>query len=287
MSNPYNNSYELKNYNKYSSSGSGEDDFVSFMNEINDINNTLDQYSNLINLISNKQRNFVHELDLNEEDAEYNSKQIDALISESNSLQSDLKSRIKNVQAQAASSHDKNKIDQAESSRKRFLELIQEYRLIEANNREQTKAQAERQYRIIKPDATDAELKAVVEDGDNQQYFQQALMQSNRRGEARTVLNEVQVRHRELLKLEKTMAELTQLFHDMEELVIEQDQPIQQIDEQIGAAQHDVEQGVGHTNKAVVSAKKARKKRCICFGIIVLIIIILAVILGAYFGVHH
>lgn len=287
MSNPYNNSYELKNYNKYSSSGSGEDDFVSFMNEINDINNTLDQYSNLINLISNKQRNFVHELDLNEEDAEYNSKQIDALISELNSLQSDLKSRIKNVQAQAASSHDKNKIDQAESSRKRFLELIQEYRLIEANNREQTKAQAERQYRIIKPDATDAELKAVVEDGDNQQYFQQALMQSNRRGEARTVLNEVQVRHRELLKLEKTMAELTQLFHDMEELVIEQDQPIQQIDEQIGAAQHDVEQGVGHTNKAVVSAKKARKKRCICFGIIVLIIIILAVILGAYFGVHH
>lgn len=287
MSNPYNNSYELKNYNKYSSFGSGEDDFVSFMNEINDINNTLDQYSNLINLISNKQRNFVHELDLNEEDTEYNSKQIDALISELNSLQSDLKSRIKNVQAQAASSHDKNKIDQAESSRKRFLELIQEYRLIEANNREQTKAQAERQYRIIKPDATDAELKAVVEDGDNQQYFQQALMQSNRRGEARTVLNEVQVRHRELLKLEKTMAELTQLFHDMEELVIEQDQPIQQIDEQIGAAQHDVEQGVGHTNKAVVSAKKARKKRCICFGIIVIIIIILAVILGAYFGVHH
>lgn len=287
MSNPYNNSYELKNYNKYSSSGSGEDDFVSFMNEINDINNTLDQYSNLINLISNKQRNFVHELDLNEEDAEYNSKQIDALISELNSLQSDLKSRIKNVQTQAASSRDKNKIDQAESSRKRFLELIQEYRLIEANNREQTKAQAERQYRIIKPDATDAEIKAVVEDGDNQQYFQQALMQSNRRGEARTVLNEVQVRHRELLKLEKTMAELTQLFHDMEELVIEQDQPIQQIDEQIAAAQHDVEQGVGHTNKAVVSAKKARKRRCICFGIIVLIIIILAVILGAYFGVHH
>ena len=47
------------------------------------------------------------------------------------------------------------------------------------------------------------------------------------------------------------MAELTQLFHDMEELVIEQDQPIQQIEEQVGTAQHDIEQGVGHTNKAV------------------------------------
>ena len=109
-------------------------------------------------------------------------------------------------------------------------------------------------------------------------------MQSNRRGEARSVLNEVQVRHRELLKLEKTMAELTQLFHDMEELVIEQDQPIQQIEEQVAAAQHDIEQGVGHTNKAVKSAKSARKKKLWCLGICLLIAIILAAVLGGYFG---
>lgn len=284
MSNPYNNnSYELSNYNKYSSSG--EDDFVSFMNEIQDINNSLDQYSNLINLISNKQRNFIQELDLNEEDVDYNSKQIDSLVLEAQSLQGELKSRIKNAQTQAVQSKDQTKLDQAENSRKKFLDLIQEYRLTEVQNRAQTKVQAERQYKIIKPDATDEEVRNVIEEGgDSQQYFQQALMQSNRRGEARTVLNEVQVRHRELLKLEKTMAELTQLFHDMEELVIEQDQPIQQIDQQVETAQHDIEQGVGHTNKAVVSAKKARKKKCWCFFICLAIVIILAVILGAYFG---
>lgn len=288
MSNPYgNNSYEMGNYNKYSSgsgTGSNEDDFVTYMNEINDINNSLDQYSNLVNLVSNKQRNFVQELDLNEEDADYNSKQIDALVSESQSLQNDLKNRIKNVQTQAAQSKDQHKMDQAESCRKRFLEIIQEYRVVESNNREQTKVQAERQYRIIKPDASDDEVRAAVEDGNSQQYFQQALMQSNRRGEARTVLNEVQVRHRELLKLEKTMAELTQLFHDMEEMIIEQDQPIQQIDEQIHTAQHDIEQGVGHTNKAVTSAKKARKKKIWCLVICLIIIAILAIVLGCVFG---
>ena len=265
-----------------------EDDFVTFMNEIQDINNTLDQYSNLITLVNNKQQNFVQELDLNEEDTEYNSKQIDSLIAETQSLQQNLKSRIKNVQTQAVQSKDQTKLDQAETCRKRFLDMIQEYRSLEADNREEAKAQAERQYKIIKPDATDAELRAVADDSSNsQQYFQQALLQSNRRGEARTVLNEVQVRHRELLKLEKTMAELTQLFHDMEELVIEQDQAIQQIDEQVGTAQHDIEQGVGHTNKAVVSAKKARKKKLWCFFICVIIIVILAIILGVYFGVKH
>lgn len=292
MSNPYqnsqngyqqNNSYELNNYPNKQYSSSNEDDFVQFMNEIQDINSQLDNYSNIINLIDNKQKNFLHGLDLNDEDTDYDSKQIENLVNEAQSLQLDLKNRIKNVQTQAVHSRDQTKVDQAETCRKRFLDLIQDYRLVEARNKESSKEQAARQYQIIKPDATDEEIKAVVEDG-SQQYFQQALMQSNRRGEARSVLNEVQVRHRELLKLEKTMAELTQLFHDMEELVIEQDQPIQQIEEQVGTAQHDIEQGVGHTNKAVKSAKSARKKKLWCFFICLLIVIILAVILGAYFG---
>lgn len=286
MSNPYqqNDSYEMSNYNNGKYQSSTEDDFVQFMNEIQDINSQLDHYSNVINLIKTKQRNFLQELDLNDEETEYDSQQIETLVNEAQSLQLELKSRIKNVQTQAAiQSRDQTKLDQAESCRKRFLDLIQEYRLIESQNREQTKIQAERQYRIVKPDASEEEVKAVVEEG-SEQYFQLALLQSNRRGEARTVLNEVQVRHRELLKLEKTMAELTQLFHDMEELVIEQDQPIQQIEEQIDTAQHDIEQGVGHTNKAVKSAKAARKKKLWCFFICVIIIVILAVILGAYFG---
>ncbi|KAG7666421.1 SSO2 [[Candida] subhashii] len=291
MSNPYkrnqypqNDSYEMSNYNNGKYNSSNEDDFVQFMNEIQDINSQLDHYSNIINLIKTKQRSFLQELDLNDEDTQYDSQQIESLVNEAQSLQLELKSRIKNVQTQAAvQSRDQTKLDQAESCRKRFLDLIQEYRLIESQNREQTKVQAERQYRIVKPDASEEEVKAVVEEG-SEQYFQSALLQSNRRGEARTVLNEVQVRHRELLKLEKTMAELTQLFHDMEELVIEQDQPIQQIEEQIDTAQHDIEQGVGHTNKAVKSAKAARKKKMWCFFICVLILVIIGVILGAYFG---
>ena len=80
------------------------------------------------------------------------------------------------------------------------------------------------------------------------------------------------------------MAELTHLFHDMEEMIIEQDQPIQQIDEQIHTAQHDIEQGVGHTNKAVTSAKKARKKKIWCLVICLIIIAILAIVLGSVFG---
>lgn len=290
MSNPY---YKgAGNGSQYEMSllpqGGGEDDFVAFMNEIQDIHTNLDNYADLVELISNKQRNYIQDLDLNEEDTEYLLKQIDALIVEALSLQNELRLSIKNVQTLAAQLRNPQKIDQAEAARNKFLELIQRYRLTELNNREQTKVQAERQYRIVKPDATDEEIQAVVEDGlGNQQIFQQALMQLNRRGEARTVLNEVQVRHRELLKLEKTMAELTQLFHDMEELVVEQDQPIQQIEEQVNTAQHDIEQGVGHTQKAVFSARAFRKKKWWCLAIVLIVVIVLALVLGIHFGTKN
>lgn len=288
MSNPYerNNGadsgqlYEMNTYKCHD-----ENDFVAFMSEIQDVNNQLDEYARLIDLISRKQRSHLHDLDFNEEQADYESRQIDLLILEASSLQCQLKSRIKNVQQLAAELKNPQQFDQAESVRRRFLELIQTFRLAESNNREQTKIHAERQFKIVKPDATQEELNAVVEDGSGaQQIFQQAMMQSNRRGEARTVLNEVQVRHRELLKLEKTMAELTQLFHDMEELVIEQDQPVKQIEEQINNAQYDIEQGVGHTEKAVILAKKARKKKIWCFIICVSILAIVGLAVGLKYG---
>ncbi|KAK6205140.1 t-SNARE [Scheffersomyces amazonensis] len=284
--NPYynNNSYELSNYNKYSS---GSDDLGTFMNEIHDINSSLDQYSNLIGLIDKKQQNLINEVDLNEADTEYNTQQIDNLVNEATTLQANLKERIKQVQTQAVKDHDRTKQEQAEVTKRRFLELIQNYRLIESKHKEQSKVQSERQYRIIRPEASEQEIQQVVESGDPQQYFQQALLQSNRRGEARVVLNEVQVRHQELLKLEKTMAELTQLVHDMEELVVEQDQQIQQIDETVHQAQHDIEGGLGHTEKAVKSARAARKKKIWCAIIVTLIIVILALILGLYFGLHN
>ena len=60
-------------------------------------------------------------MDLNDEDTDYDSKQIENLVNEAQSLQLDLKNRIKNVQTQAVHSRDQTKVDQAETCRKRFL----------------------------------------------------------------------------------------------------------------------------------------------------------------------
>jgi syntaxin 1B/2/3 len=74
----------------------------------------------------------------------------------------------------------------------------------------------ERQFRIVKPDASPEEVRAVVnDDNGNNQIFQQAMMSSNRYGESRAAYREVQERHEDIKRIEKTLTELAQLFNDV------------------------------------------------------------------------
>ncbi len=67
----------------------------------------------------------------------------------------------------------------------------------------------------VRPDATPEEVKAVVEDDQGGQVFSQALMTSNRYGDARSAYRDVQERHRDIKNIEKTLTELAQLFNDV------------------------------------------------------------------------
>lgn len=247
------------------------------MHQISDINNDLDNYNQIIETIASRQQSLLKQV--SEEEEDFTRKQLDQLVSEANSLQLSLKSKIKNLQQILIG--DGNKVAQAENCRQRFLKLIQEYRIKEANYRDANRIVAERQYRIVQPDATDEEVRELVADVGGQQIFSTLLLNANRRGEAKTALQEVQQRHRELQKLEKTMLELTQLFHDMEELVAQQDEQIDEVHEQVERAQVDIEQGLGHTNKGLVSLRKSRRKKCWC---LLICIVIICIIVGAVVG---
>lgn len=54
-----------------------------------------------------------------------------------------------------------------------------------------------------------------MDDDQGGQIFSQALMNSNRYGEARSAYREVQERHADIKKIEKTLTELAQLFNDV------------------------------------------------------------------------
>ncbi|GAA5914303.1 uncharacterized protein JCM6883_001806 [Sporobolomyces salmoneus] len=164
-----------------------------------------------------------------------------------------------------------------------FKRALEEYNLVEKRSRDKYRQRMERQIKIVKPDATQEEIKAAYDDSQGgAQIFSQALMQSRASG-ARAAFAEVQSRNQDLRKIEETITQLAQMMQDMATLVLEQDESVKMIEAQAAQVNTDVEQGLDQTKKAVKSARAARRKRWICFFII-LVIIIIAVVIGVIYG---
>jgi len=178
---------------------------------------------------------------------------------------------------------DKAMKNQADAAKTRFTSLLNEHQVVEKEFRKKFKDRVERQYRIVNPAATEEEVRQVTE-SDNPQVFSQALLNSNRYGAARGAYREVQERHAEIQKIEKTLTELAQMFSEMAMLVEQQDETIANVETQAMGVDKDVGEGLKQTQKAVDSARKARRKKWICFWIVVVILIIAGAIIGGVVG---
>ncbi|KAK4053510.1 hypothetical protein OIV83_001678 [Microbotryomycetes sp. JL201] len=159
-----------------------------------------------------------------------------------------------------------------------FRRALEEYNLVEKRSRDKYRQRMERQIRIVKPDATQEEIKTAFENQQaGQQIFSQALVQSRQSG-ARAAFADVQQRNQDLRKIEETITELAQMMQDMATLVLEQDESVKQIEASAVQANTDVESGLKQTQQAVKSARRARKMRWACFIILLIIAIVVYVI---------
>lgn len=84
-----------------------------------------------------------------------------------------LVSRVKNIKSKPESGSPRN-APQVGKVDRRLKATINRYQQLESDFRNQSQAAAERQYRIVRPDATDAEVREAVSDPDAP-IFQQAV----------------------------------------------------------------------------------------------------------------
>ncbi|SAM84017.1 related to SSO1-syntaxin-related protein [Ustilago bromivora] len=273
------NAYEMQNVTSEKPAG----DMNSFFSDISEIQDTIRLIDENVNKISDLHSRSLNNMD--EASAQYAEQQLASIQQETSSLTSGVKNRIKLLQTQTKRvppGGDKNvRNTQIGAVKNRFKESIQRYQQVEQNYRHKYRARAERQFRIVKPDATQQEIKAALDDDQNGQIFSQALLNSNRHGEAKGALREVQERHEDIKRIERTITELAQLFNEISILVDEQDDALNVIQEQGQQVETDMSQGLQHTHKAVDSARKARKKRWICFWVIIILIIVIAAVVAA------
>ncbi|KAJ7343593.1 syntaxin [Mycena albidolilacea] len=257
--------------------GSGGDSMSTFYTEISSLQDSLRTFNDNVARISDLHSRSLDNMDDNA--AQRNAAQLDELIEDTSALSATLKRRIKALERQGGSGRDGQiRKQQTALVKSKFVEAIQNYQTVEQQYRSKYKQRMERQFKIVKPDATPDEVRAVVNDESNGQIFSQALMSSNRYGESRAAYREVQERHEDIKRIEKTLGELAQLFNDMSVLVEQQDETIQVIETQAQSVEKDTEVGLQYTEKAVESARAARKKRWICFVICIILLIIVAIV---------
>lgn len=208
-------------------------------------------------------------------------RQLDALSSETMAQYRELTERVRTIKSNPEANTPKNKPQVGRVDR-RLKQAIQQYQQVESGFRKRTQDQMARQYRIVRPEASEQEVRAAVEDTSNNQVFSQALMQSDRQGRARAALSAVQDRHKALVKIEQQMVELSQLFQDMDTLVVQQEAAVTQIEQKGEEVVENLDKGNEEIGVAVNTARKTRKKKWICLGICVAIIVIVIIIVLIY-----
>lgn len=177
-----------------------------------------------------------------------------------------LVTRVKNIKSQPESGNPRN-APQVGKVDRRLKTAINQYQQVEREFRKASQEQMARQYRIVRPDASDAEVREAVEDPNNQQIFSSALIQSDRRGEAQSVARNVSQRHEDIQKIERQMIELAQLFQDLEALVVQQEPAVTQIEQRGEEVTEHVAKANTELGGAVDKARAARRKKWWCLGI--------------------
>jgi len=289
---PTNETYEAYQMSGMQSNTSANADILSggmpaFYKEISSLQDAIAQFNKNVNQISDLHTRSLNAIDGSSGSAD-DAQRLDALSTETRQLSNGIKQRISALKSVPAANEKEAQVRHSQTKLvgTKFMDAIQHFQQVEQQYRQRSKQRVERQFKIVKPDATPEEIAAVVDDGNNQ-IFAQALTSSTRYSDSRAAYQEVQERHQDLVKLQQTLGELAQLFNDLAILVDQQQEVIDTIGKQAADVEDHTNSGNLDLERAVESARAARRKRWICFWIFVGILVVIAAVIGIYYGLNH
>lgn len=213
------------------------------------------------------------------------SSQLESIITQTQIQNTAIKNEIKNLETDAARDASNGlKKSQVESLKRTFRDQLREYEKEERAYGQRYREAIARQYRIVNPEATEQEVEeAAHADWGNEGIFQSAL-KTNRSALANSVLGNVRARHNDILRIEKTLVELAQLFEQLNEAVTIQGEMVDHVAEKAEDVHQDTEIANAQIVKGIKSARRRQKMKWWLVLVIVLIIAVLALVLGLYFG---
>jgi len=213
---------------------------------------------------------------------------LEHLVTQTQLKNTQIRDQIKFLEHDAKKTTDGTKATKtrhAERLKSDFNKELQGYQQEEVAYRQRYRETIARQYRIVNPEASEAEVdEASNLDWGSEGVFQTAL-RANRSGQASSVLGAVRARHNELQRIEGTLTDLAAIFADMAQIVEGQDPVIEHTEQNAVGTADNVIKGNEELVKANKSARAARRKKWWCLLIVVVLILILVAI-GTWLGVQ-
>ncbi|KAL2092411.1 hypothetical protein ACEWY4_012209 [Coilia grayii] len=164
---------------------------------------------------------------------------------------------------------------------RKFVEVMTQYNETQVAFRERSKGRIQRQLEITGRVTTNEELEDMLESG-NPSIFTSDIISDSQI--TRQALNEIESRHQDIIRLESSIKELHDMFMDMAMLVENQGEMINNIEKNVTSAVDYIASAKEECKKAVRYQKKARRKKLYLAICVAVLILLLAIIIGASFG---
>jgi syntaxin 1B/2/3 len=250
---------------------------ASFLTQCQRIKDDIEQYRSNVDYI--KQLQYQQMNSVSESEKKRTLNDIDSATMDLKISQTNIKNSIENLKFQVNRS-DPDMVNQLNNLNRLFRGALREMIVEEDNFKEAVTNQAVEQYQIINPEASYHQAQEFVLQNGPDEIFSTSLEMQNKKAEAMEVYQNVKYRHDELLKIQEMAATLNQMFNDLQDIVLEQDQYINSASDQINTAQMELEKGDANVIQAVHTSKKNRKCKWIIFALCLLLAAIIAGIIA-------
>uniref|UniRef100_A0A3Q3W1K5 t-SNARE coiled-coil homology domain-containing protein n=1 Tax=Mola mola TaxID=94237 RepID=A0A3Q3W1K5_MOLML len=164
---------------------------------------------------------------------------------------------------------------------RKFVEVMTQYNETQVSFRERSKGRIQRQLEITGRVTTIEELEDMLESG-NPSIFTSDITSDSRI--TRQALNEIESRHKDIMRLELSIRELHAMFMDMAMLVETQGEMVNNIEKNVSNAEEYICSAKEETKKAVRYQKKSRRKYIILAFALLILLAVIALIVGLSVG---
>uniref|UniRef100_A0A1D1XEQ4 Syntaxin-121 n=1 Tax=Anthurium amnicola TaxID=1678845 RepID=A0A1D1XEQ4_9ARAE len=176
------------------------------------------------------------------------------------------------------SSTDRTRTSLVAGLRKKLKDSVESFSALRDQVASEYRETVGRRYYTVTGEAADeSTLDTLISTGEAEMMVQRAIQEQAGRGEVVAVLAEIKERHGAALELERSLAELQQVFMDMSVLVAAQGEQLDDIESQVKRADSFVRSGAQQLHVARSHQKNSRKWAC--FGILLLLVIVLVIVL--------